>query len=102
MNFVGGAIAHGVSRGISHGVACNVSGAVSKGIKKACSSTSKMAREQNIIPNPLETQPQKVTKKVKHFVSKLKKKVKSLCSRKKSTINTPVVHGRPENRFEFI
>jgi hypothetical protein len=100
MNFVGDAVARGVRVGITHGVACNVSRAVSSGIKDAYASTSRIVREQTIVPNPTETKSQKIKKKMRQFVIKLKKKVKKVCTKKPSTSN---ISSRPnESRFDLI
>jgi len=102
MDFVGKAVARGVSYGITHGIATNVSRAVSSNITKASTSISNAFREQNVIPIPAETPSQKAKRKVKHFYKKLKKGIKSLTSKKKQNNTTTTNEAKAETRFDLI
>jgi hypothetical protein len=87
MQFASRAVVSGVHRGVAFGVARNVSRVVSNNITKASKATSRYVRTQNNVDVPLESSSQRRTRKVRKFVAKVQKNIKSLWTPKKKETN---------------
>ena len=87
MQFLSNAVVSGVHHGIVIGVARNVSSAVSNNITKASKATRQYVLTQNNVDVPLETSSQRRKRKVRKFVAKVKKNIKSLWTPKKKETN---------------